>query len=106
MATEKFPAFRFLPGTHKYGSVPSMKTTLEIPDALFRKAKATAAQQGRSMKEYIVEALTEKLEKKTKEQGWRAVLGKLGPEGRKAAREADAVIKMADFHKIDPDAWR
>ncbi|MDR3405389.1 MAG: hypothetical protein P4L99_23040 [Chthoniobacter sp.] len=83
-----------------------MKTTLEIPDALFRKAKATAAKQGRSMKEYVVEALTEKLEKKTEEQGWRAIFGKLGPEGKKAAREVDAIIKAADFNKIDPEFWK
>ncbi len=38
-----------------------MKTTLEIPDALFRKAKATAAKEGRTLKELVQEALTEKL---------------------------------------------
>jgi hypothetical protein len=83
-----------------------VKTTLEIPDSLFRKAKATAAQQGRSIKEYIVEALTEKLEGKGKEEGWRSVLGKLSGKGRKAAGEVGAVIKAADFNKIDPEAWR
>lgn len=31
--------------THKYGSLFTVKTTLEIPDPLFRKAKTTAAQQ-------------------------------------------------------------
>jgi hypothetical protein len=29
-----------------------MKTTLELPDALFRKAKATAAERGQSIKEF------------------------------------------------------
>ena len=38
-----------------------MKTTLEIPDPLFRKAKATAAEQGRSLKALVAEALQEKL---------------------------------------------
>ena len=83
-----------------------VKTTLEIPDSLFRKAKATAAQQGRSMKEYVVEALTEKLEGKGNKQGWRSVLGKLSAGGRKAAREVDAAIRAADFNKVDPEAWQ
>lgn len=83
-----------------------MKTTLEIPDALFRKAKATAAHEGRTMKQFVTEALAEKLAGKGKQQGWRAVLGKLTPEGIKAAREAAAAIKAADFNKVDPEVWR
>jgi hypothetical protein len=92
--------------THKYGSVRLVKTTLGIPDPLFRKAKATAAQQGRSMKEYVVEALTEKLAGTGKEQGWRSVFGKLSAEGKRAARAVDSVIKAADFNKVDPEAWQ
>jgi hypothetical protein len=38
-----------------------MKTTLEIPDQLFRKAKATAAERGQSLKEFVAEALQDKL---------------------------------------------
>jgi hypothetical protein len=38
-----------------------MKTTLEIPDPLFRKAKATAAERGQSLKEFVAEALQDKL---------------------------------------------
>jgi hypothetical protein len=34
-----------------------MKTTLEIPDALFRRVKATAAQRGQSLKDFVTEAL-------------------------------------------------
>lgn len=83
-----------------------VKTTLEIPDTLFRKAKATAAQEGRSMKEYVVEALAEKLEGTGKKQGWRSVFGKLSAEGKRAAREVDANIKTADFNKIDSEAWQ
>jgi len=35
-----------------------MKTTLEIPDALFRQAKVKAAMDGRKMKDLIAEGLT------------------------------------------------
>lgn len=38
-----------------------MKTTLEIPDALFRRVKARAAERGQSLKAWINEALQEKL---------------------------------------------
>jgi hypothetical protein len=38
-----------------------MKTTIEIPNRLFREAKATAARRGQSLKELFTQALEEKL---------------------------------------------
>jgi len=38
-----------------------VKTTLELPDPLLRKAKATAASRGQSLKDFFTEALCEKL---------------------------------------------
>lgn len=38
-----------------------MKTTLELPDDLFRRAKAAAALQGRSLKEFIAAGLRKEL---------------------------------------------
>ena len=38
-----------------------MKTTIEIPDPLFRKAKSKAAERGQTLKEMVTEALQEKL---------------------------------------------
>jgi hypothetical protein len=38
-----------------------MKTTLEVPDAVFRRAKATAAERGTSLQAFVTEALREKL---------------------------------------------
>ena len=35
----------------KYGKVERMKTTLEIPDDLFKQTKATAALRGESLKD-------------------------------------------------------
>jgi hypothetical protein len=35
-----------------------MRTTVELPDALFRQVKARAALQGRSLKDLIADALT------------------------------------------------
>lgn len=38
-----------------------MKTTLEIPDPLFRRVKSRAAERGQTLKELVTEALQEKL---------------------------------------------
>jgi hypothetical protein len=38
-----------------------MKTTVEIPDPLFRRAKARAAERGQSLKQLFAEALQQKL---------------------------------------------
>lgn len=38
-----------------------MKTTIEMPDELFRKAKAVAALRGQSMKDFITQLLTREI---------------------------------------------
>jgi len=38
-----------------------VKTTIEIPDPLFRKAKSRAAERGQTLKQLVAEALQEKL---------------------------------------------
>lgn len=38
-----------------------MKTTIEIPDPLFRKAKSRAAERGQTLKEFVAEALQARL---------------------------------------------
>ena len=46
-----------------------MKTTLEIPDTIFRRAKSAAAERGIPFPEYVTEAVKDKLvaSPKTKE---------------------------------------
>ena len=39
-----------------------MKTTIEIPDPLFRKAKSHAAERGQTLKEFVTDALKARLE--------------------------------------------
>ncbi len=83
-----------------------MKTTLEIPDDLFRRAKATAALRGASLKEFVTEALQEHLERQapgvSSQLGWRSVFGQARPE------DVDAVdaILAEEFKRIEPDDWR
>ena len=38
-----------------------MKTTFDLPDPLLRRAKAVAAEQGRPLRDFIAEAITDKL---------------------------------------------
>jgi hypothetical protein len=38
-----------------------VKTTIEIPDPLFRRAKSRAAERGQTLKQLVTEALREKL---------------------------------------------
>jgi hypothetical protein len=38
-----------------------LKTTLDLPDALVRRAKSLAARQGRPLRDFVAEAINEKL---------------------------------------------
>ena len=42
-----------------------MKTTIELPDALFRQSKSLAAARGVTLKRFFTEALEEKLRHST-----------------------------------------
>lgn len=56
-----------------------MKTTLKIPDAIFRRAKSIAGERGISVRELVTEAVKEKLAQTQapSEQPWMAGFGKL-----------------------------
>lgn len=58
-----------------------MKTTIEIPDPLFRKVKSLAAERGLSLKDIVSEALREKLAPRDRmppaQPEWMAGFGKL-----------------------------
>jgi hypothetical protein len=55
-----------------------MKTTLEIPDSIFRRAKSVAAERGIPLRALISEALAEKLRADDgKGKPWMAAFGKL-----------------------------
>lgn len=88
--------------------VSSREDNFGISDFLFRRAKATAARQGRTMKDFVNEALAEKLASGVTagmEPGWRAVLGTLSPEAKRAARSVEAAIQAAAFSKVDSGMW-
>jgi hypothetical protein len=54
-----------------------VKTTLEIPDFLLRRAKSVAAERGIPLRQFIAEAVQEKLRIAPREKPWAKHLGKL-----------------------------
>ena len=83
-----------------------MKTTLEIPDLLFRKAKSKAAERGQTLKQFVTEALQEKLAVNTDtarlgEPGWMEGFGKL----RRLRKETERIQARIDerFEAIEPE---
>ena len=87
-----------------------MKTTVEIPDLLYRQIKARAAIKGQSIKDFLVEAVRAKLtsdkskpnSKRKKKTGWEAAFGAADP---KDVAEVQRIIDE-EFSKIDPDDWK
>jgi hypothetical protein len=83
-----------------------MKTTVEIPDELYRQLKARAALEGQTIKEFLVEAVRAKLTtKKARSQhktGWQAAFGAADP---KEVAEVQRIIDE-EFSKIDLDSWK
>ncbi len=65
-----------------------MKTTLEIPDPIFRRAKSVAAQRGIPLREFVTEAVKEKLATSgnTGEKPWMAAFGKMQRLRKETAR--------------------
>jgi len=81
-----------------------VKTTVELPDDLFRRAKATAASRGMSLKELLSQAVEERLGRDgvcAVEPAWKALAGKLAPL-RKETRRIEARIDD-EFGQVDED---
>jgi hypothetical protein len=88
------------------GKLTTVKTTFEIPDDLFRRAKAAAALRGESLKDFVTTALKAHVETQAaeapRESGWRSVFGGARPE---EVEEIDRIV-AEEFERVDPDAWR
>ena len=85
-----------------------MKTTLELPDTLFRRAKSRASQAGVSFKQFVTEALREKLNetavRSAGEPRWRKHFGAMrGHSGE--LKRVDARIEE-HCGRINPADWK
>jgi hypothetical protein len=82
-----------------------VKTTLEIPEPLFRKVKATAARQGRTLKQLIQEALLEKIARldgaSREQKPWMILAGGL-KHLHKENRRIERIIEV-EFENIEPE---
>ena len=65
-----------------------MKTTLDMPDDLFRRAKTTAARRGQSLKQLVTTALERELAKPSR------------PAASAQARNARAKAWLSEFDKL------
>ena len=83
-----------------------VKTTLEIPDTVFRRAKSMAAQRGIPLREFVTEAVKDKLAAATSggEKPWVKHMGKLKHLRRETAR-INRIIEE-DSEQIDAEMWR
>ena len=80
-----------------------MKTTLEIPDQTFRKAKATASALGVPLREFVTQAVEEKLSSGIQRPAkpWLECAGELAH----LHRENKRIQKVIDeeFEQIEPE---
>ncbi len=85
-----------------------MKTTIELPDSLFRRAKAAAAENGQSLKDFFAEAVGERLRRQRGSEPmgkpWEKAFGGLRDLHREN-RRIDRLIS-AEFESIEEEQWR
>ncbi|HEY1205787.1 MAG: ribbon-helix-helix protein, CopG family [Bryobacteraceae bacterium] len=74
-----------------------MKTTVEIPDALYRQVKAAAARRGVSFREFLTEALRERLRPMRAFGGLRDL--------HRETKRVERSIEEA-FERVDEEDWR
>ena len=82
-----------------------MKTTLEIPDPLFRRAKSIAAQRGIPLRAFVTEAVEEKLAASSpkREKPWVRFVGGLRHLHKETAR-INSILRR-EFETIEPEDW-
>ena len=81
-----------------------MKTSLEIPDAVFRRAKTRAAQRGMSLRQFVTEAVREKLMTESgTAKPWTQLAGKLRHLRKETARINRAIEH--EFERVEPEEW-
>ena len=82
-----------------------MKTTLEIPDPIFRRAKSVAAQRGIALRAFVTEAVEEKLATSSRkmEKPWARLAGGLKHLHKETMR-INGIVK-SEFEAIEPEDW-
>ena len=84
-----------------------MKTTVELPDALFRRAKSAAAEQGQSLKDFFAQAVQNQLQRnqaRSAAKPWEKAFGGLRDLHRDNLRISKIIEE--EFETIDEEQWR
>jgi hypothetical protein len=81
-----------------------VKTTLEIPDFLFRRAKSVAAERGIPLRQFVTEAVQEKLKMPSQQKPWMKHVGKL-KHFHKERKRIEKRVEDA-FEQIDRELWK
>ena len=91
--------------SHKYGRMGFVKTTLEIPDKIFRRAKSKAAEQGIPLRQFVTEAVEDKLKTAPAagQKPWMKHIGKLKDLHKETERINKAIEEA--FEEVDPEIW-
>ena len=84
----------------------NVKTTIELPDSLLRRAKAAAAEQRTTLKDFIIEAVRDRLSREGSgaAKSWEKAFGGLRHLHREN-RRIDPLI-AAEFETIDEEKRR
>jgi hypothetical protein len=82
-----------------------MKITLEISEAIVRRAKSEAAERGIPLRQFVTEAVEDKLNTSphANEKPWMKHLGKLKHLRKETKRINRRIEKQ--FEQIDPEIW-
>jgi hypothetical protein len=83
-----------------------MKTTLEIPDPIFRRAKSAASARGVPLREFVTQAVKDKLAacSTPPQRPWVKHMGKL----KHLHEETERINRLieADSERIEEEMWR
>ena len=81
-----------------------VKTTLDIPDSIFRRAKSLAAERGIPLRQLVTEAVQDKLRvSPSQEKPWMKHFGKLRHLRSETRRIEQRIEKT--FEHIDAEIW-
>lgn len=88
------------------GYLYSMKTTLELPDTLFKRAKALAAKRGQTMTSFVRSALESKIssdERSAEEKPWMQFAG-VYTDHKESKKIMDTID--ASCGEVDEEEWQ
>lgn len=83
-----------------------MKTTLEIPDAVFRHAKEAASRRGQPLRQFITQAVEEKLRAEKERSLARPWMNGFGAM-KELSSDTRRIQKRIDeaFSQVDSEGW-